>query len=105
MLKEQPSGEREDEVLEEDLETRRWSKDKQLNDWIISNAVNNYGVKETGDVEKEGEIEDTNSNAPQSREDAKSDEKAKDERWDDLPPGWRRRVHKREGGKTGAKRV
>ena len=109
MLKEQPSGEREDEVLEEDLETRRWSKDKQLNDWIASNAVNNHDVKETGDVEKEGEIEDTNSNAPQSREDAndsaKSDEKAKDERWEDLPPGWRRRVHKREGGKTGAKRV
>ena len=105
MLKEEPSGGREDEVLEEDLETRRWSKDKQLNDWIASNAVNNHDVKETGDVEKEGEIEDTNSNAPQSREDAKSDEKAKDERWDDLPPGWRRRVHKREGGKTGAKRV
>ena len=105
MLKEEPSGGREEEVLEEDLETRRWSKDKQLNDWIASNAVNNHDVKETGDVEKEGEIEDTYSNAPQSREDAKSDEKAKDERWDDLPPGWRRRVHKREGGKTGAKRV
>ena len=109
MSKEEPSGGREDEVLEEDLETRRWSKDKQLNDWILSNVVKNYGVKETGDVEKEGKIEDTITNAPESREDAndpaKSDEKAKDERWDDLPPGWRRRVHKREGGKTGARRV
>ena len=105
MLKEEPSGGREDGVLEEDLETRRWSKDKQLNDWILSNAVKNHGVKETGDVEKKGKIEDTNTYAPQSREGAKSEEKAKDERWDDLPPGWRRRVHKREGGKTGAKRV
>ena len=130
-----------------------WSKDKQLNDWIVNNVVRkaqNGNTKEAGEeemveVDKIGkaisEEQDAGDSSSEqnmnvehfsnlSREDhiylrntvasgkkldnendsgKKSDneicsvkksklEKA-DERGDELPAGWRRLVHKREGGK------